>query len=363
MTDERPFSPDWISPPGDTIAALLRERGLSAEALARTLQSTPADVQQLLEGNLALTGDLAQRLADALGASAGFWSRRESRYRHDLGCLLEEAERAATLNWLQEVPLNDMIGMGWIKRRAEPAAQAALVLRFFGVRSLEAWRSAYQEAIQPAAFRTSPTFESLPGAIAAWLRQGEYEAATIPCGTWDPARFRQRLGVIRGLTREEDPDVFLPELRRLCAECGVAVVALRAPAKCRASGACRFLSPGRALLMLSFRYLSDDQLWFTFFHEAAHLILHPDRCFFLEGDERLSTAEEEEANAFAADLLIPPEHRAEMLQLKPRLVPVVRFARKLGIAPGIVVGQLQHLGRIGHNQLNDAKRRYRWASE
>jgi Zn-dependent peptidase ImmA (M78 family) len=140
-------------------------------------------------------------------------------------------------------------------------------------------------------------------------------------------------------------------------------VVLRAPKKCRASGASRFLSPGRPLLMLSFRYLSDDHLWFTFFHEAGHLLLHADRCLFLEGDDRLTTAEEEEANAFAANTLIPPEHQPEMLRLRAEGIPVVRFAKKVGIAPGIVVGQLQHLKRIGNHQLNNLKRRYQWVED
>ena len=81
---------------------------------------------------------------------------------------------------------------------------------------------------------------------------------------------------------------------------------------------------------------------------------------FLEGDDRLSTAEEEEANVFAADTLIPPEYRAELDRLKPQGVPVMRFAREVGISPGIVVGQLQHQGRIGFDQLNNLKRRYEW---
>jgi plasmid maintenance system antidote protein VapI/Zn-dependent peptidase ImmA (M78 family) len=363
MIHERPFSPDWVSPPGETIATLLKERGLSAEDFAQAIRSTPQDVEQFLDGSAALTSDLAQRLADSLGASAGFWSRREVRYRQDLERLLQEAARAARLNWLDEVPVKDMIGLGWIKPLADAAALAAAVLRFFGVPSVDSWRSVYHDALHPVAFRTSSTFESQPGAIAAWLRQGEHEAASIHCERWDPDKFKEQLQVIRGLTRERDPQVFLPELRRLCAECGVAVVALRAPKNCRASGASRFLSPGRPLLMLSFRYLSDDHLWFTFFHEAGHLLLHADSCLFLEGDDRLTTAEEEEANSFAANTLIPPKYHPEMLRLRAEGIPVVRFAKKVGIAPGIVVGQLQHLKRIGQRQLNNLKRRYQWTED
>src|SRR4029077_16981261 len=133
-------------------------------------------------------------------------------------------------------------------------------------------------------FKTSPTFESDPGAVAAWLRQGEIEASEISCEKWDRDRFRHELSAIRKLTREKNPCVFLPELIQRCSACGVAVVVLRAPTKCRASGASRFLSTGTALMMLSFRYLSDDHFWFAFFHEAGHLLLHSDNSIFLEGE-------------------------------------------------------------------------------
>jgi HTH-type transcriptional regulator / antitoxin HigA len=363
MVDDTPFTPDWVSPPGETIATILDERGITSDEFARCIQRTTGDVEELLSGRAALTADIARQLAAVLGASATFWTKREWRYRQNLAQLQREASRAASLNWLDEVPTKDMVELGWVKPTSDPAAMAAGVLQFFGVSSVESWRETYKDALQAIAFRTSATFESQPGAVAAWLRQGEFAASSMKCGPWDPERFRVELAVIRELTREKDPQAFLPELTRLCGACGVSVVALPAPKKCRASGATRFLSPTRPLLMLSFRYLSDDHFWFTFFHEAAHLILHSDKYMFLEGDDRLSSAEEQEANVFAANILIPPQCQEEMLRLPVNGIAVVRFAKHVGVSPGIVVGQLQHRGRIGHRQLNNLKRRYKWSND
>src|SRR6202041_81041 len=96
---------------------------------------------------------------------------------------------------------------------------------------------------------------------------------------------------------------FLHDLKESCAASGVAVAIVRAPNGCRASGAARVLSQEKALIQLSFRYLSDDQFWFTFFHEAGHLLLHGDRGFFVEGINTPTTREEQEANEFAARTL------------------------------------------------------------
>src|SRR5262245_53695423 len=138
------------------------------------------------------------------------------------------------------------------------------------------YTSTYVGLQQIAAFRTSPSFDSQPSAVAAWLRQGEIETEAFDCNHWDPIRFRESLADIRSLTRQKEPRRFIPALQRCCAESGVAVAIVRAPKGCRASGATRFLTRHKALLMLSFRYLTDDQFWFTFFHEAGHLLLHGD---------------------------------------------------------------------------------------
>ncbi len=359
MIDDAPFMPDWVSPPGATISAILEERGATPGELAKWIERTADEVADLLVGRAVITTDVARRLARALGASEAFWARRESQYRTDLGRLHGEASRPESIAWLDEIPVKDMERWGWIRPHADPSDVAAACLQFFGVPSVGVWREAYGDALA-AAYRTSPTYNSEPGAVAAWIRQGEIVASSIECGPWDPARLRSELGALRELTREKDPVVFLPDLVRQCAFCGVAVVVLRAPQLCRASGAVCFLSPTRPMILLSFRYLADDHFWFTFFHEVGHVLLHGDRCVFLEGDDTLTTAEEAEANDFAGNALVPAEFQADMLLLPVNGRAVMRFARRMGVSPGVVVGQLQHRGRLRRNQLNNLKRRFTW---
>ena len=141
----------------------------------------------------------------------------------------------------------------------------------------------------------------------------------------------------------------------------MAVAIVRTPQGCSASGATWFANEDRAVLLLSFRFLSDDQFWFSFFHEAGHLLLHGKARLFVEGmTVNCDENEEREADEFAAQTLIPPEHQSEFLCLPLNGRAVMRFARKIDIAPGIVVGQLQHLGRFTYRQLNELKRRYAW---
>jgi HTH-type transcriptional regulator/antitoxin HigA len=363
MNNDASFSPDWISPPGETIATIMKERSLTPAELARRMKRPTKDIENLIRGHATITAEFAQQLADTLGATSTFWTTRESQYQNGLARLLKESASSESATWFKDVPVNEMVRWKWVDSAGDRISKIAACMRFFGVCTAKAWRDTYIEGLLRVAFKTSPTFESDPGAVAAWLRQGEIEASRIACDEWNPAHFRQELSAIRKLTREKDPNVFIPELIRRCARCGVAVVVLRAPKKCRASGACRVLPSRRHLLMLSFRYLSDDHFWFAFFHEAGHLLLHSETSIFLEGDGKLATVEEDEANAFAANTLIPVEYQEELHKLPRNGVAVIRFARRVGISPGIVVGQLQHRGILRRTQLNSLKRRYAWTEE
>jgi HTH-type transcriptional regulator/antitoxin HigA len=75
------FNPDWVSPPGATIADILQERGLTVDDLAERTGLTPQSAADLIEGREPITAELARRLESALGAPAAFWLRREAGYR------------------------------------------------------------------------------------------------------------------------------------------------------------------------------------------------------------------------------------------------------------------------------------------
>jgi len=359
MPEKSAFKPDWISPPGETMADILESQGCSAEEFAQRMGFSLKQVNELLTGRATISPETALKLELVLGGSADFWMIREAQYSgsvvHHQGDL--QAKRPA--EWLNELPFKDMRRYGWLDSRLSAIDPVTACLRFFGVANVDAFRATYRRVLEQAAFRTSPTFASKPGAVAAWLRKGEIEGAAIECKPWNDKLLQRTLLDIRHLTRKRDPKLFLPELTRICAECGVAVVIVRAPEGCRASGATRFLSPSKALLMLSFRYLSDDHFWFSFFHEVGHLLLHSKKSLFLESGKALGT-EEEEANEFAGLALIPSEYQQRLKNLPIDRHAIRDFAKTVGVSPGIVLGQLQNLEKARRNQLNMLKARFQW---
>jgi HTH-type transcriptional regulator/antitoxin HigA len=353
------FQPDWFSAPGGTIRDILEERGLSLRDFAKLLGLTQDRAERLLSAKEAITKDIARLLAQKLGGSEKFWMSREENYRDEVARLQSVGDNDAAKAWLQELPLKDMQKFEWIPTHHSVDKNVEACLKFFGVSDVQEWRGKYRNVLSAVSFRTSPTFKSEPGAVLAWLRYGELKAAKIPCHAWNPTGFERELINIRRLTRHKEPSQFLPLLRRLCADHGVALVSARTPTGCRASGATRFLNADKAMMLLSFRYMSDDQFWFTFFHESAHLLLHSSKALFLEDGSEVSLKEEHEANLFAQNILVPPGARSELLSMTPSKDNIMKFSVKVGLARGIVVGQLQYAGRIKPDQLNWLKRRYK----
>lgn len=80
----------------------------------------------------------------------------------------------------------------------------------------------------------------------------------------------------------------------------------------------------------------------------------------LENTELKEEECENEANEFASQVVVPMMHQEEFLGLVASKTLIIDFAKKVGIAPGLVVGQLQHARIIGYNQMQHLKRRYRW---
>lgn len=351
------FTPDWISPPGDSIADLLEELGWTQSEFAERTGFTSKHVSLLINGKASITEETALKLERVVGSNARFWLTREAQYREALARIEEEKSFAKDVDWLKELPLKDMLKYQWVRVARTPAEQVGECLKFFGVASVSAWKARYREPI--AAFRASKTFKLNAAAAAAWLRRGELRAASIECQAFDRAKFKAALSNIRSMTNERDPEIFVPALQKACAEAGVAVVFEPAPKGCPVSGATKWLTADKALLMLSLRHRSNDHLWFSLFHEAAHILLHGKRMMFIDAEGMLSSEEEIEADRFATDFLISQVSSAHLPLLKTEAA-VINFASEIGIAPGIVVGRMQKEKYITWAQLNHLKVFYGW---
>lgn len=357
MTDEQEFTPDWFSKPGDSLRALMVRQGVDPCEVAERLQGGIATLRGLLDGSCAINEPHASALTESLGGTVSFWLRRQANYEAALERAVDRATAAEPDEWLR-LPVPGDRPRGRIShstRRAEIRRRLA----FFNVGTINAWEARYGRICSETLFRTSQAFTSDRGAMLVWLRSGELSTDLIPTRPWSAGNLYDRLQVIRALTKVRQPERFLPKLKALCAEAGVAVVAKRAPDGCRASGASRMVAPDRAMILLSFRGLSDDKFWFTVFHEIGHLLLHGAKTFVDADMEDLDDSERE-ANGFASHCIIPENRSSEFYQLEAERDAVIRFSVSVGVSPGLTVGQMQYCDMIRRNQMNYLKRYWKW---
>jgi plasmid maintenance system antidote protein VapI len=353
--------PNWVSPPGDTIINILDEQEMTIEQFANNIGKPLLEVQKIIDGSLIIDIQLARRLSQLLGSTQSFWLAREHDYRASVAPP-KQAKVIQLSDLIQQLPISDMQKFGWMKKTTSKEDRIIECLTFFGVSSLAQWQGKYDDAFQKATYRRSSIYASSDIATTAWLRQGEIETSSSQIKAWSPDQLQAIIPRLRRLTWYKGPELFLPKLRALLSGAGVHFAVVRAPKGCVASGAVRIFKNDTPHIQLSFRYLSDDQFWFTLFHEIGHLLLHYDKMPILEDDKISESKIEKEANDFAAQIIVPPKHREEMYSLVNSRVQIINFAKKIGISPGLIVGQLQHEGILRYNQMQHLKRRFRWVN-
>lgn len=352
------YAPDVVSPPGETLQEVLEARGMSQAELAERTGRPKKTINEIVKGKAAITPETAIQLERVLGIPAEFWNNRERQYRESLARQEQHEYLARSSGWLDLFPWNAMEKRGWVAAHKGIAERTEQLLAYFAVASPDAWSEVWRSAAP--AFKRSQAFQTNFAALAAWLRRGEILASRIEVSPFDSQRLEQLLPRARDLTRETQ---FTETLVRNCAACGVVLVFVPELPGTHVWGATRWLSPSRALVQLSLRYKTDDHFWFAFFHECGHVLLHGKRDTFVESEEFPADATKEaEADSFARNALIPEAALKSFLRRRVFTSTAIRqFAFQIGIAPGLVVGRLQHDGLLARTACNELKRPLDWS--
>ncbi|MBZ5671377.1 MAG: ImmA/IrrE family metallo-endopeptidase [Acidobacteriia bacterium] len=350
------YKPDYAVPPGATLLETIQAKGMPQAELAQRTGRPLKTINEIINGKAAITAETALQLERVLGVPASFWNNLERNYREALAAIKERKALESAEKWAEKFPLKELAKQHLIPDARDKTERLRALLGFFGVSSRAAWEKMWTSAA--VAYRRSPAFRTSPWATAAWLRIGELSAQKGKLPAFNKAAFKQALVRLRALTLS-GPQELRARLVEECRKCGVAVVFVKElPGTC-IHGAVRW-AVDAPVVQLSCRYKAEDLFWFTFFHEAGHVLLHGKREVFLEDDEQDGEEEKEkEANSFAGSLLIPDSSWGRFQQAGDFSEPAVcAFATQVRISPGIVVGRMQHEGIIPYSRLNHLKKRF-----
>lgn len=336
-----------LSPPGDTLLETMEAKGMKQPELATRMGRPLKTINEIIKGKAAITPETALQLERVLGVPADFWLERERLYQLELAEIKAAKEMLEAKEWVAQFPLKEMKKFGWIDFSEGVVDKVNSVLTFFSVSDKSAFTNYYNQTTYSAAFRLSTKNKKNPYAVAAWLRQGELQAERIKAPAYDAKAFKAALEEIKELMAEEQ-EAFFSQLQDICLKAGVKVVHTPCLPNAPACGSTRWVHDS-PVVQLSNRYKRNDIFWFTFFHEAGHIMLHGKKDVFIEGLEYTEEGKEKEkeADEFSMKWTLTAKQEQEILDTNPLTIQAVEdFAKKHKTLPALVIGRLAKKGLI-----------------
>jgi len=364
-SEPKQFNPVEVPHPGETIQDYLDFSDWSQRDLARRSGVSPKTISEICSGKASISPATAIAFENVFARPAQFWLGLQQ--LHDEAVAREKIQSSGHSDSAKQFPIKEMKRLKFFL--PEGYSDADALLKFFGVSNPRTWESVWTSL--NAAYRQTRIKSISHEAVTAWVRETELVARDLKTADFEESKLRNSLQELRVLSRS-GVETVMDSIQQICAAAGVAVVFVPGLPNTGISGCARWLSNRRAIVGLTLRYKTDDQFWFTFFHEIGHIILHRSkRSFVIDnaaddlGDKVVDPEMESvelEANTFAREVLIPPAQMSEFLRQGVFTnESIYDFAEQIRIGPGIVVGRLQYDGVLLPHQGNRFKQKLDWA--
>lgn len=340
-----------LSPPGDTLLETMEAKGIKQPELALRMNRPLKTINEIIKGKAAITPETALQLQRVLGVPASFWLERERNHQLAITEIKEAKALLEAKDWVAQFPLKEMKKLGWIDYSESTIDKVNSLLTYFSVADKNAFNNYYNQSTYKIAFRLSTKHNKNPYAVAAWLRQGELQASAVKAPAYNAKLFKTALEEIKELMAQQQ-EAFFHQLQEICLNAGVKVVHTPCLPKAPACGSTRWVHDS-PVVQLTNRYKRNDIFWFTFFHEAGHILLHGKKDVFIEGLEYTEAGKEKEKEAddFAVKWTLTSQQEKEVLASPSLTVEAIEnFAKKFTTLPALIIGRLAKKGKI-HDSL------------
>jgi HTH-type transcriptional regulator / antitoxin HigA len=328
--------------PGDLIKEELQARGWTQEDLAEILGRTVTSVNEIITGKRGISVDSAKGIAEAFGTSAQFWLNMESAYRLSLEKTKPEliSRKAALYNL---APIRAMVKRNWIESSTNIDVLEQRLKEFFGTPDLN--------KITELSYMARKSTMELTLEQRAWLYRVKNLAQATHAEKYTNNRLNTALDKIKTMLADEADIRLIP---KVLADAGIKLIIVEPLPQSKIDGA-SFWVNGAPVIALSLRYDRIDSFWHTLMHEIGHvknedgliekrMVLDTDLFDDINNDKPY----EKKADEFAVNFLVPQKELNDfMIRVQPLYSrsKIVGFAQKTEVHPGVVIGQLHHLGR------------------
>jgi addiction module HigA family antidote len=346
--------------PGYYLADIIEDMEISQAEFAKRMGTTAKTLSQLINGQANISNDLAKKLSVMLGTSVEVWQNLQNTYDQKIIEIQQVKDFEAQAELAREIDYKyfvDVVGLPMARNIKDKVAN---LCKFFQIADL---RIMLQEDFL-VNFRSSSACNSEKNIInsRAWIQTAMNISKNIETKPYNAEMLKRYLPELRGMTVKQ-PEDFLPRMREIFAECGIAFVLLPHLKNSGVNGAVKWVTDDRVVLAMNNRGLDADNFWFSLFHEIKHVLQQKIKTVFISSTVEemmdINNTLEIEADKFAKNFLISP---ADYKRLSPTRYTsddeIVEFAKTIGIHPGIVAGRLQHEGIISQNRCSMLKEKY-----
>ena len=344
MTVKNQFFPDMVFPPGETLEEKLEEMGMSKKEFAIRTGKPEKTIIAIIKGESSITKNMAIKFENVTKIPAHFWINKQNGYDEFIAREKRKIAIEKAKDWAKLFPYAAMANYAWLPKTRKIKEKTENLLSFFQIAEHKAWENIFLKKQLKVAFRISLAHAKEAPAISAWLQQGQNKAKEINAPEYNKVKFQENLKEIKKIMAEQPKD-FFPKLQELCLQTGVVVLYTPNLPKAPIHGSTRWLN-NTPLIQLSARHKQNDRFWFTFFHEAGHIILHGKKYISIENSdfEGENPQYEKEADEFAIKWTLSKEQEQEITACNPiEEQDILYFAKKFETHPAIIIGRLHHL--------------------
>ncbi|HUM84424.1 MAG TPA: HigA family addiction module antitoxin [Lachnospiraceae bacterium] len=347
--------------PGYYIAEIIEDMGITQEEFAVRMGTTAKTLSKLVNGQINLSNDLAMKLSIMMGTSVEVWLNLQKNYDRKIIEIEGRKDIDGQIQISRLIDYSYFVKVAHLKETRKPQEKVENLCGYFKISDLKTLEN--QDYL--VNFRTGIKNVDNKNVInaRAWLQTALNIGGKLQTEEFNARKLMAFLPEIRSMT-VQNPEVFLPRLRKIFSESGIAFVLLPHLKNSGINGAVKWYTNSTVLLAVNDRRCYADTFWFTLFHEIKHALQQKRKVTFVYLDEHEADEKnrqlEDEADAFAQDYLIPAKELAAWSPDKyVSDADICMFARKIGIHPGIVAGRLQNEGIIPQNRCTGLKEKYK----
>lgn len=359
-TKKTGISHSLIIPPGETIADILEDRGITQTELASRTNVSTAYISNVISGKKDISANFAAGLEYALGVPKSFWLNLQANYEAEL---LESNEKQ-TITDKERIIRNELKDIvkymrqkGMIPVR-EKKDDSILSLR----KVLQISNISNLDKIVPAgAFRISSNAKTNKYILGAWIRLCQIEENTNTITSkFEKKYIKNLINEIKNVMCTNNPDI-QRELNRIMRKYGIAFSIVQNFKGAPVQGYISQINDGTYHMALTIRGSFADIFWFSLFHEIGHIVngdIGSKTKFIDNGNDN---DKEKAADIFAANMLLNPESYKDFINKADfSLKAIMEYASSQNVMPYIVIGRLQKENYLKYNAFSKYKLRYKW---